>query len=72
MPIQTTRITRRQKHEAEQAIADLQARGFELVAPLKELTSDGKQFKRYGYNRRVFVGNTLSRCWTAKLRREVE
>lgn len=72
MPVQTTRITRRQKHEAEQAIADLQARGFELVAPMKELSSDGKQFTRDSYNRRIFVGNTLSRCYTAKLRREVD
>ena len=72
MAIQTTRITRRQKHEALQAIADLQARGFELEGPLKELSSDGKEFKRDSFGRRVFVGNTLSRCYTAKLRREVE
>ena len=72
MPIQITRITRRQKHEALQAIADLQARGYELEGPLKELSSDGKEFKRDSYNRRIFVGNTLNRCWTAKLRREVE
>lgn len=72
MKIQTTTVTRRQKHEAEQAIADLQARGFELVAPMKELTSEGKQFTRDSYNRRIFVGNTLSRCYTAMLRREVE
>ena len=72
MAFQTTTVTRRKKQEVEQAISDLQKRGFELVAPMKELFSDGKQFKRDSHNRRIFTGNTSRSCWIAKLRREIE
>ena len=62
-------ISRRQKHEAEQAIKDLQARGFEIVAPLREVFSDGKEFSRDRYKRHTFIQNTPNSCWMAKLRR---
>ncbi|MCV9884719.1 hypothetical protein [Metabacillus halosaccharovorans] len=62
-------IKRRKKHEAEQAIRDLEARGYEIEFPLTEFSSDGKLFDRDSYNRRIFVENVLSTCWIAKLRK---
>ena len=64
-------ITRLHKHEIEQAIRDLQKRGYELVA-LKEVVRDGKEFKSDSFKRKIFVGNVLSSKWMAKLRRAVE
>lgn len=62
-------IRRQRKHEAEQAIKDLEARGYEIEFPLTEFSTDGKLFDRDSYNRRIFVENTLSTCWVAKLRK---
>ena len=62
-------IRRQRKHEAEQAIKDLEARGFELIYPLTELSREGKLFDRDSFNRKIFVENTHSSCWIAKLRR---
>lgn len=62
-------ICRQRKHEAEQAISDLVARGFEVVFPLTEISRDGKIFDRDSFNRQVFVQNTHSSCWKAKLRK---
>ena len=64
-------ITRWHKHEIEQAIQDLQKRGYELVA-LKEIVQDGKEFKSDSFRRQIFVGNVISSKWKAKLRRVVE
>ena len=65
-------IHRQQKHEAEQAIKDLEARGYEVIFPLTELKNDGKRFKTDSYNRKIFVENVGSSCWVAKLRRVVQ
>lgn len=62
-------ITRQREHEAQQAINDLVARGFEIVFPLTEFSSDGKVFDRDPYNRKIFVENTQRTCWKAKLRK---
>jgi hypothetical protein len=62
-------IRRQRKHEAEQAIADLLKRGFEVVYPLTEIKRDGKQFSRDSFNRKIFVQNIGSSCWVAKLRK---
>lgn len=62
-------IKRQRKHEAEQAIKDLEARGYEVSFPLTEFSRDGKLFDRDSYNRRIFVENMLSTCWIAKLRK---
>ncbi|MBT2735163.1 hypothetical protein [Bacillus sp. ISL-7] len=62
-------IHRQRKHEAEQAIKDLEERGFVLIYPLTELKSDGKTFTRDSFNRKIFVENTESSCWVAKLRK---
>jgi hypothetical protein len=65
-------IHRRRKEEAEQAIKDLEARGYKVIFPLTEFGSDGKRFKTDAYGRRIFVENIASSCWIAKLRRVVE
>lgn len=62
-------IRRRKKHEAEQAIKDLQARGYEIVHPLTELHWEGKQFSRDMKGNAVFVQNTSSSCWFAQMKR---
>lgn len=62
-------IRRKRKYEAEQAINDLLERGFELVCPLTKLTHEGKLFDRDDYNRKIFVENTFSCCWIAKLKK---
>ncbi|WML38684.1 hypothetical protein RCG19_15965 [Neobacillus sp. OS1-2] len=65
-------IRRQRKYEAEQAIKDLEARGFILVYPLTELKRDGKTFTRDSFNRKIFVENTESSCWIAKLKRDCD
>jgi hypothetical protein len=62
-------ITRQRKHEAEQAISDLVARGFEVVFPLTEISREGKVFDRDSYNRKIFVEHAHSSCWKAQLRK---
>lgn len=62
-------ITRKHKHEVEQAVNDLLAKGFELISPMKQLTSEGKEFKTDSRQRRIFVQNTENSCWMAKMRR---
>lgn len=62
-------IRRQRKYEAVQAINDLVSRGYEITYPLTEIKKDGKIFDRDSYNRKVFVQNTHSSCWIAKLRK---
>ncbi|KEF40143.1 hypothetical protein M670_00159 [Schinkia azotoformans MEV2011] len=63
-------VHRSSRVEAEQAISDLQKRGYEIIYPLTEQTSCGKTFSTDGY-RPVFMGNTFSCKYVAKLRRIV-
>jgi hypothetical protein len=65
-----TTVTRRYKHEAEMAIDDLEKRGFKVVYPLTELSREGKRFSSDEYNRKVFLENTYSSCWIARLERK--
>lgn len=62
-------IRRQRKHEAEQAIRDLEKRGYEIVFPLTLFSSDGKVFDRDAFNRKVFVANTSNSCWVAQMRK---
>jgi hypothetical protein len=62
-------IRRQREGEAKQAIKDLEERGFVLIYPLTELKRDGKTFTRDSFNRKIFVENTESSCWIAKLMR---
>lgn len=61
-------VRRQRKYEAEQAVADLEARGFELVYGIAEIETDGKLFKMDSYGRKIFIENTHSSCYIAKLR----
>lgn len=65
-----TTIRRQRKQEAEQAIKDLEKRGFIVTFPLTEFSRDGKKFTTDSYNRKIFQENTYSSVWIAKLRRE--
>ena len=62
-------IHRKHKHEAEQAIKDLVARGYEVVFPLTEKISGGKVFDRDKDNKAIFSHATFGKYWVAKLRR---
>lgn len=64
-----TIVHRQRKSEAETAINDLLNRGFELIFPLTEITREGKQFRTDSYGRKIFVNNSFTSCWVAKLRR---
>lgn len=64
-------IHRQRKYEAEQAINDLEKRGYELVYPLTEQKKEGRNFTTDGY-RSIFLENTYSSKWIAKLRRVAE
>jgi muramoyltetrapeptide carboxypeptidase LdcA involved in peptidoglycan recycling len=72
MKFRDVTIHRQFKHEAEKAISDLEKRGFEVVFPLTELKRDGKRFKSDAFNRKIFIENTFSSCWIAKLRKVKE
>lgn len=68
--MQDVTIRRQFKHEAVQAISDLEKRGFRIIYPLTELKRDDKRFTRNSKNFMVFVENVGSSCWVAKMRRE--
>lgn len=63
-------IHRQRRYEAEQAIADLEKRGFEVIDPLKEIQRDGKRFSVDDYGRKIFINNIFSKCYIARLRRD--
>lgn len=60
-------IHRQRKYEAEQAIRDLEKRGYMVVFPLTSFSRDGKTFDRDNFNRKIFVENTHTTCWIAKM-----
>lgn len=72
MKTQVANVSRARKSEAEQAIRDLEARGYIVTFPLTEERKNGKQFVADDYKRQIFVGNTGSSKWIAKLKRVVE
>lgn len=70
--VQETNVCRKSEKEARQAVKDLIARGYEIVFPLTEFSNDGKKWKTDSFGRRIFLENTPSSCWKAKLRRVIE
>ncbi|WP_110928399.1 hypothetical protein [Bacillus massiliglaciei] len=58
-------IRRRKKSEAEQAINDLLARGFELVTPLRQEMASEK-LDQYSFEKR-YTSEDFSSPWVAKL-----
>lgn len=72
MKTQVANVSRARKSEAEQAIKDLEARGYELTYPLTNKMSEGKTFTA-GENRHVkFVDNVLTKRLVAQLKMAVE
>jgi hypothetical protein len=67
-------IHRRTKKEAEQAISDLEARGFIVTFPLTEIKSFSETRGKYDYQRGKYSFNEagVSTYWAAKLRRVEE
>ncbi|USK66285.1 hypothetical protein [Peribacillus frigoritolerans] len=62
-------IRRQKKHEAEQAIKDLEARGFEVVSPLKQVMPQSEVLSNYSFEQKRFQVEDFSSPWIAKLRR---
>lgn len=60
-------LHRQRQYEMEQAVKDLESRGYKVIYGPEIKTRDGKSFSRDDYGRRVFQRNTFSSCWVAKL-----
>lgn len=69
--IQEVTINRKRKYEAEQAIRDLEARGFEVVGELINRKHDRKVFAATENKRMEFQGATSWDSWHCRLRRVV-
>lgn len=70
--VQPVIIRRQRKKEAEQAIKDLLARGFEIVSPLKQENLQSEVLHNLTFEQRRFPVEDFSSPWIAKLRRVVE
>ncbi|KON68625.1 hypothetical protein AKG34_07250 [Peribacillus butanolivorans] len=60
---------RQRKYEAEQAIKDLEARGFEVISPLKQQNPQSEVPHNLSFEQRRFKVEDFSSPWIAKLRR---
>lgn len=71
--MQDVLITRKHRHEALQAISDLEERGYSVVYPLTEKTSNMTRLGTYNYRRGKYesVGASVASAWVAKMRRSV-
>lgn len=67
-----TTITRRYKHEAEQAVSDLLARGWTITYDLTEIRNHGTTRGSYDYrkSRYTSVSGMVASCWVCKLEKE--
>lgn len=70
--VQPVIIRRQRKKEAEQAIKDLLARGFEIVSPLKQENPQSEVLHNLTFEQRRFPVEDFSSPWIAKLKRIVE
>lgn len=61
-------IIRRQR-KAEQAINDLEARGFEVTSPFKQQNPQSEVLHNHLFEQRRFKVEDFSSPWIAKLRR---
>ncbi|KQU19190.1 hypothetical protein ASG65_24670 [Bacillus sp. Leaf13] len=67
--IQPVIIRRQRKYEAEQAINDLEARGFEVISPFKQQNPQAEVLHNLSFEQRRFKVEDFSSPWIAKLRR---
>jgi hypothetical protein len=72
--MQEVLITRKRKHEALQAISDLEKRGFHIIYPLTEKTANMTSLGSYNYRRGKYesVGGSVASTWIAKMRRDAK
>ncbi len=71
--IQNVTIRRTKRHEAETTIDDLIKRGYEVVSPLIQASSQSEPINKYSFEQvKRYQPNDFSAPWIAKLRREVE
>ncbi|MBL3644014.1 hypothetical protein JMN23_16800 [Bacillus sp. RHFB] len=70
--VQPVIIRRQRKNEAEQAIKDLLARGFEIVSPLKQEGPLSEVLNNYSFEQKGFQIEDFSPPWIAMLRRIVD
>ncbi|MFF5400248.1 hypothetical protein ACFY5J_22560 [Peribacillus butanolivorans] len=59
-------IIRRRKYEAEQAINDLEARGFEVISPLKQQNPQSEVLHNLSFDKRRFKVEDFSSPWIAR------
>jgi len=71
MTVQVVTIHRKRKSEAEQAIKDLQARGYEIVGELKNAKDSRKTFVPNENRRLVFDDTVMWDSWYCRMRRVV-
>jgi hypothetical protein len=72
--MQDVLITRKRKHEALQAISDLEKRGFYIIYPLTEKTANMTRLGDYNYRKGKYesVGGSVASCFMAKMRRDAK
>ncbi|MBK5459199.1 MULTISPECIES: hypothetical protein [unclassified Peribacillus] len=62
-------IRRQRKYDVEQDIKDLEARGFEVISPLKQQNPQSEVLHNLSFEQRRFKVEDFSSPWIAKLRR---
>lgn len=65
-------IHRKRKHEAEQAVKDLEARGYKLVHPITPIQNGQRMFNRDKDNRYQYSHTTHSTSWMAKMEKVMD
>lgn len=65
-------IRRQFKHEMDQAIKDLLARGFEIVSPPKQMNVNPEQINNYSFEQKRIQLQTFDSPWIAKMNRITE
>lgn len=70
--IQPVIIRRQRKYEAQQAIKDLLARGFEVISPLRQESPQSEVLNHYSFEQKRYQVEDFSSPWVAKLRRVVD
>lgn len=71
MTVQEVTIRRKRKHEAEQAIRDLEARGYELVGELQNVKESRKAFVPNENRRLTYDSTIMWDSWYCRMRRVV-
>lgn len=65
-------LHRRTKKEIQQAVEDLQKRGYELISPITNTGEWRKDFEYTADGKRRFAGVKMVNQWTAKMAKAVK